>query len=755
MPNAMKISVNCVSILIYVETMKKSYFLLRNLTLSFFFLSLGFSAFSQNVKIDWNNVREGESVEYCKTHKIHEQMMKNPAFAQQYQLDQTSLSAVETQMNAQPNPTRQIYYIPIVFHVIHTGGSENISDAQIQDALNILNRDYSLQNADASTVQPEFNASTIGQPNHVSEPANIEVQFRLATKAPDGSCFKGITRTYSNTSNTGDGGQQLNAVKIGNDIYHGNWPGDKYLNVFVASNIGGAAGYTMTPNNWSGSGTSMGNGIYILDTYLGSIGTSTVFTSRALTHEVGHWLNLQHTWGPNNNPGNPNSCSTDDGVSDTPNTIGVTSCKLYENSCGPKANVENYMDYSYCSKMFTVGQKNRMIAALNSSVGGRNNIWKAANLTATGADGNPVLCKVAFNASQHTICVGSTVTFTDESFNNVTSRTWNFQGGIPATSSTSNPQVTYNTPGVYEVKLTASDGTTTLNDTKTAYITVIGNSVPLPYFEGFENYNSISDINDIEIFNSNNSSQTWAITSNAAKSGNKSMYIHNFLEQAGNTDEFISPSIDLSTASDATGGVTLSFKYASAKKSVSQPSEFLKIYASNDCGATYGIRRTLQGTSLSPTQSTSDWTPSSSNWKTIHITNITSNYFVSNFRFKLTFESNGGNNLFIDDINLYNGAPSETPILGINSIGGSNLTGISIYPNPATSTLNVAFKTSQKENSTIQIIDLVGKVIANYYIKANEGLNEAIIDTQNLNNGSYFVKISSGSSSRTLQFVKN
>ena len=138
----------------------------------------------------------------------------------------------------------------------------------------------------------------------------------MATKAPNGVCFKRDTRTASVLSVQGeDGGDQVNAIVSGNDVYNGSWPGNRYLNVFVCGDIGGAAGYTYNPGNWSAN--SMGNGIWILHNYTGSIGTSSVGTSRALTHEVGHWLNLSHTWGGDNNPNVSTSCNQDDGVQDT------------------------------------------------------------------------------------------------------------------------------------------------------------------------------------------------------------------------------------------------------------------------------------------------------------------------------------------------------------------------------------------------------------------------------------------------------
>lgn len=258
------------------------------------------------------------------------------------------------------------YTIPIVFHLVHTNGLENITDEQILDGLEKLNEDFNKQNNWADV-----------NPNFLSIAADAQIEFVLATKKLDGSCFNGITRTYSPTTYLNTQNDLIQAVQLAN----GNFPGNMYLNVFICADVGGSAGYTYFP---SFGGTGMGNGIYILHDYVGRIGTSNFQKSTALTHNVGHWLNLQHTWGNSNDPGMASNCTTDDFVADTPNTIGWTTCNIDGESCGSLDNVENFMEYSYCSKMFTEGQKTRMHAALNSSPGGRNNLWSELNLQATG-----------------------------------------------------------------------------------------------------------------------------------------------------------------------------------------------------------------------------------------------------------------------------------------------------------------------------------------------------------------------------------
>ena len=436
---------------------------------------------------DTQNMREGENVEYCLTHKKHAALLQNTAYVKGLAIAEAESAEVGKKGNDQKGI---IYTIPVVFHVMHFNGVENISDQQILNAVAILNRDFRKQNPDTANVHPDFQGM----------PADTEIEFKLATIAPNGQCFSGITRTFSPMSYQGDdGGDQVDAIVAGNNVYNGQWPGNKYLNIFVCGEIGGAAGYTYKPSNWGA--TSMKNGIWILHDYVGAIGTGSVGASRALTHEVGHWLNLDHTWGGNNNPGNTTSCSTDDNVQDTPNCIGVTACLLNSNTCDSdnnywgfniRDNVENYMDYSYCSKMYTTGQRTRMRAALQVSSTGRANVISAANLAAVGVSGAPYLCKADFSADKTTVCAGNEVQFSDDSYNAVTGWSWvitpatgwSYASGSSASSE--NPIVIFNTSGMYNVQLTATDGTNSDTEDKTGYVTVLGTPLSLPHWEGFE-----------------------------------------------------------------------------------------------------------------------------------------------------------------------------------------------------------------------------------------------------------------------------
>lgn len=419
----------------------------------------------------------------CYTDFHVEELRKDPAIRAQLDASKAQLEAftkhfIENEYD--PNARNAVYTIPVVFHVLHTGGSENISDEQIFDAMARINEDFSKQNNNWQLVNQAF----------LPIVADIQVEFKLAKKKPNGECFKGITRTFSSAA-WGTGTAQVQAVQA----EHGNFPSNRYLNIFVVPFANGAAGYTNYPNNWGG--TSLSNGIWILHNYTGRIGTSSNFASTALSHEIGHWFNLPHLWGDSNNPGLASNCNTDDGVADTPNTIGWTTCNVNGVSCGSLDNVENFMEYSYCSKMFTEGQKARMHAALNSSVGGRNNLHTASNLTQTGVNDPMVFCRADFRTNVREICPGTSVQFIDESVHTASTWSWSFPGGTPATSNEQNPVITYNTPGVYSVTLTAGDGTTSNSRTRTEYITVVPKVSALPVLESFENYSSIQASNNV------------------------------------------------------------------------------------------------------------------------------------------------------------------------------------------------------------------------------------------------------------------
>ena len=678
--------------------------------------------------------REGENINPCGNLQYKEKMFAlDPQFEKSYKQDRAALNEWTKQWvaNKQSRGGGGPYIIPIVFHVIHVGGVENISDDQIYSAVDVINEDFNLGNTNAASVAPYFQGW----------PTDAEIEFRLAQKKPNGDCFKGITRTYDQSTYDGAGGGWSNDQMSAVQSAQGTYPGDEYLNVFVVAFADGAAGYTMTPSNWVGG--SMFNGIILIHTYVGNIGTGNNTRSHALTHEIGHWLNLEHVWGPNNNPGNAGSCSDDDDVDDTPNTIGSTSCNLTANTCSnespffggtdPIDNVENYMDYSYCYKMFTDGQRDRMHAALNSGTGGRDNLWDPNNLDDTGTNGDPNLCFAEFGASQIVLCAGDTVMFDDQSYHNPSGWTWTFTGGSPASSTLENPAIAYNTPGVYDVTLQVTDGNSSVTATETAYITVLpatGNATP--YSEGFESGASLPN-NDWYINNPDNG-VGWNVTTATAFDGTHCLRLSNVSNAAGNLDGFESTSYDLTSLSN----VYLSFQYAYVEKTA-QDNEALKIYASKDCGATWTIRKQVVGSAFATDNpQSSSWVPSSQDdWKEVIVTNLDASYLVESFRFKFEFESDGGNNIYIDNINLGVGAniTDEESQIGI----------FEVFPNPLENGSVVNFDLVRESDVTVEVYNAVGQKVADVKQgRLSAGEHRYELPTSQLGAGFYFVKLTVG-----------
>jgi hypothetical protein len=103
--------------------------------------------------------------------------------------------------------------IPVVVHIMHNNGIENISDAQVQDAIDHLNIDYSRTNADTVNTRPIFK-DVAGNP---------QIEFRLATIAPDGKCTNGIIRYQSKLTDNADD----------NIKFLSTWPSDHYYNIWM------------------------------------------------------------------------------------------------------------------------------------------------------------------------------------------------------------------------------------------------------------------------------------------------------------------------------------------------------------------------------------------------------------------------------------------------------------------------------------------------------------------------------------------
>jgi hypothetical protein len=239
---------------------------------------------------------------------------------------------------------KAVFSIPVVVHVVYRNGTQNISDAQVQSQIAVMNEDFRRLNSDADGVW--------------SQAADTEIEFCLATVDPNGNATSGITRTTTTESSFSNGTKRVHRNSTGGKDA---WPAADYMNMWVCDLAGGGLGYAQFPN----TGVAATDGIVIDYAYFGRGGSAQApfDLGRTATHEVGHYLNLRHIWGDGN-------CNADDFVTDTPTSDASNGgCQIGSVSCGSVDMVQNYMDYSDdgCMNLFTAGQKTRMTAALSGA----------------------------------------------------------------------------------------------------------------------------------------------------------------------------------------------------------------------------------------------------------------------------------------------------------------------------------------------------------------------------------------------------
>ena len=250
---------------------------------------------------------------------------------------------------------RAVETVPVVVHVVWLDNSENISEAQIMSQIDVLNEDFRKLNSNASTTPAAFAAVA----------ADVEIEFCLAKFDPNGNPTNGITRTQTTIDEIGETEFFYSTTGGGHDP----WDNTKYINIWICNQEEGSLGFATPPGT---ADPPESDGVVIPSVYFGTIGTAANSApnhlGRTATHEMGHYFNLEHIWGPGDG-----GCNEDDFVSDTPNqdfeSEGCSTFPFTDNctSGGNGINFQNFLDYSDddCMTMFTEGQKMRMLAALN------------------------------------------------------------------------------------------------------------------------------------------------------------------------------------------------------------------------------------------------------------------------------------------------------------------------------------------------------------------------------------------------------
>jgi len=602
----------------------------------------------------------------------------NPAIKDAY------LKRIQQSANFSKPASVPAYTIPVVFHILHLGGSENISDAQVLDALYILNRDFRKQNADTISILPPFQA------------VDVNFEFRLATKDTSGNCTTGIIRHYTPLAHWD--------ILPQNYIY--TWDPSKYLNIYIVKDIptfNSTGAYAYAP----GSTGPAEDAIVAIHGGVGSIGTGTQQHSRGLTHEVGHWFGVPHIWGN----GNPGIACGDDGIGDTPVTKGFYTCPsttVAICNVGVAENHQNYEDYSGCGMMFTAGQAAVMTAAINSTLAGRNNLWTNTNLIATGVINPLGSCQLIAEAGSsnntYTVCAGQAIMFNDYSYNGtVTAWSWSATGSaVLINSTTSSATIIFPSAGIQTVSLQVSNSTSSAVITKTVLVLNTG-VITVGNAESFEATGL-----PVGFAISNTAGAPWAQSIVAASSGNKSFFIDGSQEPASDVNILETTSYDFLN----NPGAAFSFKYAYARYNSSNTDVF-KVQA-NGCGAGWVDIYQPNNISLcsgSGGTSSTPFFPTSTQFKTYILSNHPSfSPFLNlanvklRFYFKEDSVSGNGNNFFLDDLNF------DTPN-GVRENNLSSSVSLKLYPNPANGLVTLDLVLSEAAVINCSVTDITGRIV--------------------------------------------
>ncbi|KMQ66064.1 peptidase M43 [Chryseobacterium angstadtii] len=300
---------------------------------------------SQNSEIPTTNAT---SKRVCPSDLLREKALKNnPELRARYEANELQAEKFSKDVMMGKVLADGTVEIPVVLNVIYNTSPQNISDARIAEQIAILNTDYGATNSDINKIPSEFKPAAAG---------DVKIRFKLVATNRKQSSKTGWKIDLDEMKKSSTGG-----IDTTNPT--------KNMNVWIVNSIldengvPGILGYATSPESvglWY-------DGLVIGCQYFGKTGASAPFNlGRTVTHEVGHYLNLPHIWGPSDA-----GCLTDYS-NDTPDSpgpnYGTPTYPLYK-TCGGVSRSQmfmNYMDYvdDKMMFMFSANQKTRMQAVV-------------------------------------------------------------------------------------------------------------------------------------------------------------------------------------------------------------------------------------------------------------------------------------------------------------------------------------------------------------------------------------------------------
>jgi PKD repeat protein len=343
------------------------------------------------------------------------------------------------------------------------------------------------------------------------------------------------------------------------------------------------------------------------------------------------------------------------------------------------------------------------------------------------------------------ICEGGTVSFADWSYNGVADAwKWIFPGGYPAISNQQNPTVIYYAEGEYDVTFIAINtaGEDTLIKIATVKVFADTQGTDLPYSEGFES----ASFDPLWMFE-NSDGNAWEVTDSASSTGSYCMRIKNFSGNARfSSDEIITQSFDLTQISGVIPRLTFDLAYAGKREITGVPFivendtsdlyDTFQVLVSTDCGETWMNRYAKTDSALATSGvSETEFVPTASDqWRetNVSLSGLTS---LNNVRIKFRFLSDGGNNLYIDNINIATNLTIEDAYFEDFDF--------SVIPNPVNDNARIIFDLPKSYNTRIELTDLLGRTINTICNESLDGgkYSYKLDQMENYNQGLYFVNI--------------
>ncbi|WP_291726529.1 T9SS-dependent choice-of-anchor J family protein [Bernardetia sp.] len=581
-----------------------------------------------------------------------------------------------------------VYIIPIVVHVIHDGEpigtGDNISYALIESQIETLNDDFRRR------------TGTNGFNNH-PDGADTKIEFRLAQRRPDGSGFGaeiGVNRIDRNAQGWGappyGTGFIDGTIKPFTTVTQG-YDGAVYMNFWCVDISGGILGYAQFPQTTLGGmdcdPVDMTTDGVVMTT--SSVGGETLPSGgapynlgRTATHEIGHWLGLRHIWG--DPPGGVNGCTVDDFCADTPNAASSNfGCATGTNSCTDSPvdapdMVENYMDYSddACMNIFTNDQAIRMRTILETF---RFSLINSEAAIPPNADDAGVLAVLNPVGDACSSTVTPSIRIKNYGTSNLTSITieYGLDGSFSETQTFNTINVAQN--GTLDLTLNDITGVTQGAHTFEAR-SVLPNGVADPFTDS-----DLSDsdftlgngalpiVADFEgssfppaswqVQNPDNDCNLWVADGTPTlvdSDGNRTVAAllrHHSYTGSGQEDILVSPAIDLTGAGLASAAVEFDVAY---RRRNATASERLVIEVSTDCGVTWNPTAIYDKAgdalaTVTPASTSAFFPTSATNWRRESAS--LNAYIGQSIKVRFVTTNDNGNNLWIDNIRIYDARP--------------------------------------------------------------------------------------------------